>query len=262
MNKTNWRFSLLFLFFAATTALILNGCGGGGADGVTLASTGSIPQGSLSPVSPTVSGVAATGAPIPGKAYLRDSGNAAERSAEIGSDGYFAFDVKGLRAPFLLRAEWMTDSGKHELYSFAAGPGTANINPLANAAVLSATGGSDTSFLAAGLNSVQMEQTASVLPGIVVALQEELKPLLDYFNAVSDPMIGLYSADHNGLDAMFDAVSIDVSGGKIVLSNRATGAQIFTCSATDISGGMFNSQNMPGAMPAPLPTSTSNPAPT
>ncbi|MRR34326.1 hypothetical protein EG829_06415, partial [bacterium] len=248
MNKTNRRYSLLWFFFAVTTALMSNGCGGGGADGVPLASPGS-----PSVVSSTVSGVAATGAPIQGKAYLRDSGTAAERSAAIGSDGYFAFDVEGLKAPFLLRAEWMTDSGKRELYSFAAGPGTANINPLSNAAVVSAAGGIDDSFLSDGLNSIQMEQTASALPGIVVALQEELKPLLDYFNAISDPIIGLYSADHTGLDAMFDAVSIDVSGGKIVLTNRATGAQIFTCATTDISGGRFNTQNVPGAMPAPTP---------
>lgn len=249
MNKTNRRFSLLWFFFAVTTALMSNGCGDGGADGAPVASPGS-----PSVVSSTVSGVAATGAPIQGKAYLRDSGNAAERSAAIGSDGYFAFDVEGLKAPFLLRAEWVTDSGKRELYSFAAGPGTANINPLSNAAVVSAAGGIDDSFLSDGLNSMQMEQTASALPGIVVALQEELKPLLDYFNAISDPIIGLYSADHTGLDAMFDAVSIDVSGGKIMLTNRATGAQIFTCSTTDITGGRFYSRNIPGGMPIPAPT--------
>jgi len=247
MKRTNSNYSRIFLFFAATIVLILNGCGGGGADGLPLTSTVSTPPGSSSPVSSTVSGVAATGAPIQGKAYLRDSGNAAERSAEIGSDGYFAFDVEGLKAPFLLRAEWMTDSGKHELYSFAAGPGTANINPLANAAVVAAAGGADASFLAAGLNSVQMEKTAALLPGIVVSLQEELKPLLDYFNAVSDPIIGSYSANHAGLDVVFDAVTVEVAGGNIVVTNKATFGQIFVCSTTDISGGQFNSQNMPGA---------------
>jgi hypothetical protein len=235
-------FSLLLIALAATTGLILNGCGSGGSDAVPLASPGS-----PSPVSPTVSGVAATGAPIQGKAYLRDSGNASERTAEIGSDGYFAFDVHGLKAPFLLRAEWMTESGKHELYSFAAGPGTANINPLATAAVVAAAGGADTSILSAGLNPVQMEKTATALPGIVVSLQEELKPLLDHFNVVSDPIIGSYSANHTGLDAMFDATGIEVSDGTITVTNTASGEQIFTCMTGDISGGRFNGQNMPGA---------------
>lgn len=250
MKKITRTYSVFSLFLAAV--LMLGGCGGG-RDGVTAVSGGYSSPGSSFVVSSTVTGVAATGDPIRGTVYLMDAANSVERFAEIGSDGYFAFDVDGLKPPFLLRAEWRDESGSHQLYSLAAGPGTANINPLSNAAVVAASGVADASFLAAGLDAVHMERTAAALPGIVVTLQEELKPLLDYFNAVSDPVIGAYSANHAGLDAVFDAVSVEVAGGNIVATNKANSGLIFVCSTTDITSGRFNSRNMPGAAPAAAP---------
>lgn len=238
--------------FVVAGALVLGGCGGGG-DGVSPTAAGVSAPGSALAVSPTVSGVAAAGVPLRGTVYLRDAGNAAERSAEIGSDGFFAFDVEGLKPPYLLRAEWRDDTGRHQLYSLAAGPGTANVNPLSSAAVVAASGVADASSLAAGLDSARLERTADALPGIVVTLQEELKPLLDYFNAVSDPIVGSYPANHNGLDAVFEAVAIEVVGGDIVAINKSTLGHIFVCSTADISSGRFNGLNMPGAVPAATP---------
>lgn len=250
MKKTI-RIHPVFSLLLAVTALILGGCGGG--DSPSPAVPGYSVQGSSFPVSPTVSGVAAAGEPLRGAVYLRDSAGSAERTADIGSDGYFAFDVNGLKPPFLLRAEWRDESGAHQLYSLAAGPGTANVNPLSNAAVVAASGVLDPTHLAAGLDPVRMERTASALPGIVVTLQEELRPLLNYFNAVSDPIVGVYSANQSGLDAVFEAVAIEVVGGDIVATNKATAGHIFVCSTADISSGQFNGRNMPGGARAGTP---------
>jgi len=257
MNKTNKTFSGFLILVTTLSGLILGGCGGGGDSG--------IPPAVSAPDSPalssTVVGVAATGLPIPGKVYLKDSGNAAEKTAIIGSDGYFAFTVDDLKPPFLLRAEWEDDTGRHALYSMAAGPGRANVNPLSNAAVAIASGAADISFPVAGLNSGQMEKLADALPGVVATLQEKLKPLLDQFNAATDPIIGTYSANHKGLDALFDAVAIIVANGNVLVINKENSERIFSCSTTDVASGLFNRQNMPGTPPAPTPTPTSTPTP-
>ena len=109
------KFKGLILALVTTISLSLAGCGGGGG-------TSSTP--SATPSASTVSGVAATGAPMSGTAYLKDStGN--QMSTPINPQtGMFTFDVSGKTPPFMLTAG--------SLYSMADGPGTANINPLSN----------------------------------------------------------------------------------------------------------------------------------
>ena len=101
---------------AFIAAGIIAGCGSGG--GTT---------------APTVSGVAATGAPMSGTAYLKDSAGNPEMSTSINPQtGAFAFNVSGKTPPFLVRAG--------SLYSMSGGPGMANINPLSNLMVANMAG--------------------------------------------------------------------------------------------------------------------------
>ena len=98
-----------------------------------------------------VSGVAATGSAIQGRVYLKDSSGTVEQVADTDANGAFSFNVEGLKAPFLLKAVWESDTGSHELYSFSEGAGRANVNPLSNAAVVAAAGVTDSSALDQGV---------------------------------------------------------------------------------------------------------------
>jgi hypothetical protein len=109
--------------FAAAAIIavgIIAGCGSGGGTSTSTSAS-------------TVSGVAATGAPMSGTVYLKDSGNSPEMSTPINPQtGAFAFNVSGKTAPFMLRAG--------TLYSMSGGSGTANINPLSNLMVADMAG--------------------------------------------------------------------------------------------------------------------------
>jgi hypothetical protein len=117
----------LALLCAVSIGLTIAGCSGGGGSSFTAAQPGVNTPALVT----TVSGVAAAGAPIVGNAFLKDSSTpAVVKVIAIQSDGTFAFDVKALKAPFLLRAEGVSAGAPQILHSFAAGAGTANINPL------------------------------------------------------------------------------------------------------------------------------------
>src|SRR5690242_12414864 len=74
-----------------------------------------------------VTGVAATGSPVVGTVYLKDSSSTpAQLSTTTASDGSFAFNAAGLTPPFIIRA--VSSTGK--LYSLATDFGIVNITPL------------------------------------------------------------------------------------------------------------------------------------
>ena len=230
------RFSSFLVLVSAT--VILQACGGGG-DG----SVASVANSSAELTN--VSGVAATGMPIQGRVYLKDSSGGAEQVTDTDANGAFSFNVSGLTAPYLLRSVWESETGSHELYSFSDGAGRANINPLSNAAVVAAAGVVDSSALEQGLSEEQMKGIGDNLPGVIASLREKLAPLFALYSADINPITGYFKADHTGLDAMFDAVTIEVTGGQIMVSNKATSDQIFVCSTNDIMGGQLNMAGMP-----------------
>jgi hypothetical protein len=229
---------------AATLILFIAGCGSGGTAVDTPATV------------TTVSGVAADGAPIVGQAFLKDSRNSAEKTAMIGVDGSFSFDVDGMTPPFIIKAEWTANGTVQDLYSFAPRPGTANINPLANAAIAGAAANIDLASIYANPDPAVMKMVATNLPASMADLQSKLKTLMDQYQVSADPLDGYYKADHTGLDALFDDVRIEVAGGSIFVSNIKDGSTIFTCQTNDIKDGVFTAANMPVAtsMPAPTPT--------
>ena len=251
MKFKNKIISLLVLLSAT---VLLQACGSGG-DGSSSAATSS-----TAPA--TVSGVAATGNPILGRVYLKDSSGAVEQVADTDANGAYSFNIDGLKAPFLLRAVWENGTGIHALYSYSAGAGTANVNPLSHAAVVAAAGMSDGSALDQGLNEGQMMSVGENLPGVLLDLRAQLAPLLDVYGADADPISDSFKADHTGLDAMFDAVAIEVAGGQITVVNRTTADQIFVCATNNIQSGQMNPDNIPVGTPTPAPAPTPTPTPT
>jgi mono/diheme cytochrome c family protein len=107
-------------------------------------------------------------------------------------------------------------------------------------------------------DAATLQKIAANIPAAIAAIQAKLKPLMDRFGASTDPVYDSFTADHTGLDAMFDAVQITCAAGKVVVSNKKTSGVILNCPVNGISSATFNTANMPsasGPTPAQAPTS-------
>jgi hypothetical protein len=214
--------------FAAGMMLIvvglLAGCGGGGSSSSTT----------------KVSGVAATGTPITGTVYLKESSNPAkELSQTINSDGSFSFDVSGMTAPFILKATGTANGQSYTLYSFAGSTGTANINPLSHLAVVQANGGADPATVYGAPASAKMEAIKAALANATSNIQTLFAlALRDYGVANVNFISDTYVANHTGLDLFFDLISIQVSNGTLTVTNKLNSASIMvtTVGGTTLTG--------------------------
>ena len=230
------RFFTMLMVSAAVMSLVLSGCGSGG---------GAVSSGSNT--SQMVQGVAASGAPIVGTVTLNDNSTPPRvMTTASASDGSFAFNVGGLTPPYTLSVSWTDSSGTNQLYSFANGPGTANINPFSNAVFAAAAGVPDIATFTGNPTSAMIRAMMSGLASMDGALRTELSPLFQRYGTSQDPISDTYVANYTGIDAMFDDVIITVSNGMINVTNRQTGAVIFTCPEGNIPSGTFNNANMPG----------------
>lgn len=226
--------SLLLLL---TLGVLAAGCGGGGGSGS--GSTSSSPSIGIS--SQTVKGVAATGSPLVGQVTLRDSSSPRrDKVTVIAGDGSFSIDVSDMQEPFLLKATGSADGARQVLYSFADRPGTANVNPLTNAALAHAAGVDDPAVVFDRPDPATLERIRSRMPDSVATLQMKIMPLLNVFEAGSrDPHKQFFEADHDGLDGMFDNVRIVLSNGVLTITNATSGAVIFTAQVKDLEHGRF-----------------------
>ncbi len=236
MKRTGASITALCLLTALS--VMIAGCGGGGGEGVS---------------SQVVSGVAATGAPLAGEAKIKDSSvPAREKTTVIGSDGSFAFDVTDMKAPFILRATGHADGKAQTLHSFADNPGTANINPFSNAIVAIAADGDDPEDVFERPDKARLEKIKAGLPDSIEKLLKKLRPLLRRYDADSDDPIRIrFRTDHKRLDGLFDDVKIILLQGVLTITNKKTGAVIYTGNVTDILNGDFDEDNMPN--PGNLP---------
>ncbi|MBI5409760.1 MAG: hypothetical protein HZA14_10380 [Nitrospirae bacterium] len=217
----NKRAKYIVMMLMGLWALTLFACGGGGGG----SSSSSEPQPSQEQPPQqekvTVSGVAATGAPVTGKVYLKDSiGNDVDRTVDITPDGTYTIDVTGLTAPFYLCAE--PTSGK-KLYSIAMGPGTANINPLTDLAVAAAKKVKDPAdvYNDPGSHPITQDEINKVVADIRTLLDN----LLDKYGANVNFLLDEFHADHTGLDKVFDDVDVNINTltGKVTFVDEDTG---------------------------------------
>ena len=214
-----------------TIGALIAGCGGSGD------SAGVSPQ--------VVSGVAATGAPLAGQVTLRDSSSVRkDKVTVIANDGSFSIDVADMQAPFVLKATGTADGVSRTMFSFADKPGTANINPLSSVVLANAAGVDDPASVFDKPDSATLDKVKSAMPGSVTTLQSKLKPLLDGFSVAStNPVKDPFTADHDGLDGVFDNVKVTLSNGTLTITNATTGAVIFTAQVKDLEHGRFTDNN-------------------
>jgi hypothetical protein len=200
------------------------------------------------PATVTLSGVAAAGLPIVGYVYLTDSASPTPHTlgpTPIASDGSFSFDVTSLTAPFYLRAQGSVGGESYDLYSATtSSSGTTNINPLTNLAVAAAAGVNDPSAVYANPASYPITQTS--LSQAITNIQTMLAPLLTAYSLATNinPITDTYTANHTGLDKVFDAVSvnIDTDSGSVTVVNAlnntiASGTTTSLSTATAVTSG-------------------------
>jgi hypothetical protein len=216
------RLALVMILMLAT---MLAGCGGGG--------TG------LTPTAIKVTGVAATGSPMVGTVYLKDSSTPSkELKMTIAADGSYSFEVTGLTKPFLLKAVGTVNGVSTTLYSVSSGPGVTNINPFTNLAALavaqSATGGSiDDLYVNPTPATLQKMNTAFTLA--VTNMMAQLQPLLTKYQVQNiKPATDAYSANHQGLDAFFDANSVAIVSGQVTITNNTSHAPVFVSQVSNL----------------------------
>lgn len=223
-----------------TLGLMLAGCGGSG--------------GELS--SQVVSGTAAVGAPLSGQVSLKDSSSPAQqKTTVIGSDGSYAIDVTGMKAPYVLQASGSAGGMDYKLHSYADATGTANINPLSNVIVASAAEVDDPSEAYEKADSDRNHKIRDNLSKTVSLVLAKLEPLLKRYNVSNtNPITTRYIANHLDLDEMFDNVKITVSNGNLSIVNAKSGAVIFSGKVTDIANGVFTNDdgNLPPAPALPV----------
>jgi fibronectin type 3 domain-containing protein len=233
-------FSAIIMFSLITLGLVLAGCGGG--------------SGGVS--SEVVSGTAAVGSQLSGQVSLKDSSTPPkQKSTVIGSDGSFAIDVTGMKAPYVLQARGSAEGTEYRLLSFANGTGTANINPLSNAIVAGADVYDiehDRSDAFENSHSDRNHRISQNLERTVSILLSKLQPLLKQYNAEqTNPITSRYIVNHLDLDDMFDNVRITVADGTLSIINKKSGAVIFSGKLSDIANGIFDENALPPTAAAP-----------
>ncbi len=213
--------------------------------GLGLGACGSQPQ-SQAPAAPSLSGLASTGAAAAAVTVtVKDSSIPARvATATADADGTFAVDLGDLTAPYLLKAQWMGATGTERLYSMATQPGTANLNPLTDAAVeaSSPAGNSDDTYSA--YSGKDSRSTASSFTKVIEQLRTVLAPLFDLYG-IGDPGTDDASSKTSGLRQLLKDVKITVNSGTVTVTNRATGGVIFTGSLSNLASGTFYPENMP-----------------
>lgn len=241
LRKIFTTLSALTLLLTALLAssLLLNGCNSANGE----------------PSAQVVKGTAAVGTPLSGQVTLKDSSATTEsKRTVIGPDGTFAFDVTNMKAPFILQADGRANGSSYRLNSFAEKAGIANVNPLTDILVASAADGEDANDIFIHPDTVKLEKIRQRIDTSTADLMEKLGPLARIFSAGGkDPIKDRFVADHHGFDGLFDYVNITVVDGMLTITNRATGALVFSGSIIDLKGGHFTENNDDLPHPAALP---------
>lgn len=226
--KTN-KISRAVYLFLAVVIFTFYGCGGGGDGGST----------------PTVSGVASSGAPMSGLAFLKDSANNPEMSTSINAQtGAFSFNVSGKTAPYMLRAG--------TLYSMCSGPGTANINPLTHLMVANAAEFATMSSMNAFYNNPNGTQMGTISGGIGASLQlmhQTMAQLLNAYGVATVNPITTQIVIGQGMDRMFDDVKMTIDASGNVSMMYVNGTTAYTGAMGNMSGGMMGTVITPPATP-------------
>jgi hypothetical protein len=213
----------------------------------------------------TLSGIAATGAPVAGATVTLKDRNGTSRSATTGQNGGYSLEISGLTPPFLVRVQ----SGQQALYSTASEEGTLNVHPFTNLIVTAyyealgqnLGGAFDSLGATTPLPSdLQVRIIADVVGRILAPFLEDAGLDPAQFDLFTSP----FTADGTGFDGLLDAttfandtdytVDVDNDGTPEqetdVTANTTAQQVAFHSSTTDVDGNTSESlEQTPVAAP-------------
>lgn len=199
----------------------LAACGGGSDGGTASTATtpGSTSGGGATAAKVQLTGTAATGAAIAGRTVTATNAKGAQATAVTAADGSFTVSIDDA-APFLLT---ITDAAGQTWYSYAAQAGRANITPLTTLALLQANGQKPLADLAKGWAGAAL--TDSQVLAAAAKVNAHLKPLMSAQGldpATTNVFTAAFSANHTGLDAVLDAMRLNLSCSASACSQTIT----------------------------------------
>jgi hypothetical protein len=238
------NFTNILLFFAVTLSLIVSGCGS--ANSPTASSATDASQS-------TVYGVASLATTTDGTVSVKDSSvTPQEKTVAISSNGSYTADVSGLMAPFVLKASGTDQAGENTvLYSVSTNGGRANINQISDTAVAAAADDQNAvqDILYSRFNNYEHHRTADKFNEVINSLRTVLAPLFALYQVSGNPVTDDENNDqehsNSGLSALLRDVQFKVTNGNVTVTNKATGAIIFSGSLKDLASGAFYPENMP-----------------
>jgi hypothetical protein len=180
----------------------------------------------LAPTPSSISGTAATGAPLAGVTLTLKDSTGKTASAITGSDGSYSIDTTGLVGPFLLQA---TTASGTKLYSVSAGSGASlavNLTPLTDIIIRSWYGvqqiAMDTAFASPAANPAPSPTAVLVVENVV---QNIVQLWLDKagvsssgFSLISTP----FSANGAGVDLVLSRTTVNQTTGAINITDGTT----------------------------------------
>lgn len=235
MNK------LIYRLFSVALSILVVSCGGGGGSSTSSSS------------SSTISGVAASGAPLDNADIQITCADGSLKTGTTNSSGQFNIDVgSGCPAPYVLKASKDLADGKEELISVypetVSGSQIVNITTLTNAiAATLATDGNPLS-LASNIESEKTNITSTSVDQRNQAIVGSLSSMISAAGVSGTPNLFTtsFSADRTGLDKVLDNLKIVVTPAGVNITNPASvrvddmGNVGSSTVATDLSSGAIS----------------------
>ncbi len=255
MARSNFNaFDVLSVLFLS---LLMAGCGGGGGDGDAAGSAGaSASTAVVFTTAPTLSGVAAVGAPLlnASVSVVDGSGAVVGSATTQATDGAYSLTLssKSLTAPLLVQVRGLDAGGTPQVLhsavpvlSAASAAMVANITPLSDAIVALAAGADPQPvFAAASQNAATVAQVATAasaagefVKGLVKTQLSDLK--IKEVDLLGDPS---FAANKGAQDLLLESLRINLSKSAAGLTQLQLANKLLPGSAAEVVVGLAAAQ--------------------
>jgi hypothetical protein len=192
-------------------------------------------------VAVTLSGIAATGAPIIGATLTVVDAAGTTREATTGADGTYSLDVGGMVPPFLVQVDM---GGGAALFSVsnAESPELVNVHPLTDLVIrawYSVQGGTvEDAFADPVANPAPSPDQVAFIVNVVRAVVQSWLTAAGLDATTFDLIATPFDADGSGFDGVLDITVVDPDTGGIAIDDGTTSQQATL--STDATGGTLS----------------------
>ncbi len=220
--KNVGRVNLVASLITASLSLLLAGCDGGSVGGAPAAALGS-----------TLSGVAASGAPLSNATVTLTCGDGSTKTATADANGVYSFSLTACSQPFVVAASGLVNDSQETLCSVEANTPstpsiTVNTTPLTHALCALISSDGDPLGLVTRFSTEKGNLTAAAVKDRKDAIAAAIGSVLTSagvgsgFDIVNTP----FGANRSGTDQVLDNVKVEVTTSGINLVNAGAAAGI------------------------------------